>query len=465
MTTAAPTPIGGTDGVGMATAEAPALRVGVFGHYGNRNLGDEAIITAVIGHLRAHVPNVSISCFSLDPADTSARYGVPAFHIRRVGAAGSDTEPLDAAPESASVVSSVAGWRQRAGGLARSIPGLRAAARTLRSIVLLPTRMVAEARFLAYAYRRVRELDLLLISGSNQFLDNFGGPWGFPWTLLRWVALAKFAGTRVAFLSIGAGPIDARSSRLLVRLAVRLADYTSYRDEQSRRLIEVGRLPRRGTVFPDLAHGLRDLPTCVRREWSPGTHERPIVGINPMPIYDERYWHAPDSERYDRYVSALAAFASELLRREYPIFFYSTQPKDEDVIDDVVHRIDPDVRQRFDASTMVKRSRGVDELLSVVGSADVLVPLRFHGALLGLLMERLVIAVAYGKKTADLMHEMGQGDLVLTLDELEPAELLHRLQLVESNAIQARARIRARKADYRSALHEQYRRVLSLVGR
>ncbi len=57
--------------------------IGVFGHYGNQNLGDEAITTAVIQHVIRHWPAARIRGFSVNPADTSERYQVPAFPIRR----------------------------------------------------------------------------------------------------------------------------------------------------------------------------------------------------------------------------------------------------------------------------------------------------------------------------------------------------------------------------------------------
>ena len=41
---------------------APAI--GVFGHYGNCNLGDEAIIEALIARLRGEWPDVQLRAFS-----------------------------------------------------------------------------------------------------------------------------------------------------------------------------------------------------------------------------------------------------------------------------------------------------------------------------------------------------------------------------------------------------------------
>lgn len=61
---------------------SPSPRIAVFGHYGNQNLGDEAIIEAVLKNLRHHLPNAELSCFSINPADSASRHGVDSFPIR-----------------------------------------------------------------------------------------------------------------------------------------------------------------------------------------------------------------------------------------------------------------------------------------------------------------------------------------------------------------------------------------------
>src|SRR5262245_8473157 len=71
------------------------LVVGVFGHYGNRNLGDEAIVSATIQQLRRRLDDVEIVCFSLRPNDTAFRHGVEAFSVRRLPAFPGPVRPTD----------------------------------------------------------------------------------------------------------------------------------------------------------------------------------------------------------------------------------------------------------------------------------------------------------------------------------------------------------------------------------
>jgi polysaccharide pyruvyl transferase WcaK-like protein len=452
---------------GALTVTRP-LSVGVFGHYGNRNLGDEAIIASVMQNLRVHSPEVQLQCFSLNPSDSASRYGVPAFHIRRIAAAGTSDEPADVEAESSVdglEMSTDSGLRAKLRGALRRIPGALPVLRATRWALQSPGAVVREFRFLRYVHRRVRELDLLMISGSNQFLDNFGGTWGFPWTIFRWTAVARFAGTRVAFVSVGAGPIDLRLSRVLVRAAVRLANYTSYRDDPSREMIESGRLMGSGRVNPDLAHALRFSPNRSRPEWHSESGTRPVVGINPMPLFDGRYWCEPDEGKYERYVETLATFASTLLRDGYPVTFFSTQTKDEDVIDDILARMDADFRRRHAGEIRVSRSRTVEELMSAISEMDVVVPSRFHGTLLALLAGRPVLAIAYGQKTIELMRDTGQEAYVYPLEAVSASDLARDLKRLESDVVEARERISRRIAEYRIALDDQFGRVLQVAQR
>ena len=63
--------------------------------------------------------------------------------------------------------------------------------------------------------------------------DAFGlSHWG-PYSLFKWVLMAKLRRCRVLFVSVGAGPIDRTLGRILVKATLSLADYRSYRDEAS----------------------------------------------------------------------------------------------------------------------------------------------------------------------------------------------------------------------------------------
>ena len=329
------------------------------------------------------------------------------------------------------------------------------------SILRSPAAIAREAAVGWRIFRRLKRVDLLFIAGSNQMVDNFGGPWEFPYINLRWSILARLAGCRIAWVSVGAGPLDSPLSRRFVRASLRLAHYVSVRDEGSLRLLREIGVAREIRVFPDLAHGLEHEATP---RVGSGGGTRGTVGINPMPIYDGRYWPEWAPEKYARYVSELAAFATALGAAGYRAFFFGTHPRDERVAGEALAVMEKEHRVARAALPAMKPSATIEELLAVMASADIIVPTRFHGALLALLVERPTLAICYYRKTRELMVEFGQGEeLTVTLEEFRAADAMARIRLLESRAEELTTVMRARKKEVRAALAEQYELVFELV--
>jgi polysaccharide pyruvyl transferase WcaK-like protein len=435
------------------------MRIGLFGHYGHRNFGDEAIITAVAQNLRRHLPDVEFCGFSSEPDDTAARYGIPAYPIRRlkhVGRVGEEA-PL-ASVVSRESAARPSGWLQRTSRTLKQVPGVRALARAARALVTAPSTVIEECRFLGGAYHALGSLDALLVCGSNQFLDNFGGVFGYPYTLLKWSILARMRGVTLMYISVGAGPIDSIWSRLFVRVAVLLSAYTSFRDHGSKRLMETALLRNLGPVFPDLAHSLAHPPFG-----DPTRSERPTVAINVMANYDPRYWCEPNDDLYRQYVHKMAAFSSELLRRGYPIFFFSTQFPDYLSIDDVVSSLDEDVVRRIDREALVKQTHSVENLMDVLTSADIVVGARFHATLLALRAARPVLGVCYYRKAQELLREFGQEAYAVPFETFDPVDLMQRFSSLERARTSAVATISRAGERHRADLERQYHHIVDVL--
>ncbi|HEX9626883.1 MAG TPA: polysaccharide pyruvyl transferase family protein [Acidiferrobacterales bacterium] len=436
------------------------LRIGIFGHYGNRNLGDEAITAAVARAIRRHLPGAEIVGLSINPDDTAQRHGIAALPIRdietpvagaaapRPAAPAGGTKPAAAAPAGI-------GFKQRLKRIPVVYWPLKALARTWEGAGALRR----EFGFLRACYGRVKALDLLMISGSNQFLDNFGGPLGFPYTLFKWTLLARLTGTPVAVLSVGAGPVASPVSKFLIRWVLSRVQYHSFRDRGSRALIaEIGyRGPTR--VAPDLAFSLltdRPPPRAA------ATAGRPVVGLNPMPVYDARYWPVADPEKYDNYVAKLATFVGRLIEARYPVVLFSTQAKDALVIDDIQARL-TETAGGIPPGLRVSLSASVDALIDTLSGLDAVVATRFHGVLLPLLVERPVVGICYQRKTRDLMDDMGQGGYALDLEGFEVEELWQCFVRLMERREDETQRITDKKNAYVAALERQYREVFGLL--
>ena len=174
-----------------------------------------------------------------------------------------------------------------------------------------------EAREYVRAWRTLEGEDLLIVPGTGLLTDAWGlSRWG-PYGLLKWSLVARLRGCRVIFLSVGAGPVHSRLGRLLLRSALSLANYRSYRDLRAERLWKASACSTRDDrIYPDLVFGLSppSSPTAADREGG-----RPVVGLGLME-YGAKY-SAPSEtgDTYLRYLESLAVFVGWLLEHEYDV--------------------------------------------------------------------------------------------------------------------------------------------------
>jgi polysaccharide pyruvyl transferase WcaK-like protein len=428
-------------------AHAAGNCIGILGHVGNHNLGDEAIIAAVVQNIRRRSPDARIYAFTRNPEDTWRRHHVPAFPIRRPsrspqppGRPSHDRGEGSESPERS-------GLREWIKTRLRLVPAAYALAKGVRDAARALWELPGELRFARQCYLILRDVDLLIVAGSAQLNDYWAGPWGHPFTLFEWAVLARAAGVPVAFLSLGALPLRTRLARFFVRRALALASYRSYRDESSRDYIAQLGLNGADPVVPDLAFSLHmDAPAPVPR---PPRAAR-IVGINPMPWFrGGGYWPESDSHVYGAYVRALAAFADWLIERGYRVSFFPTQLL-----------VDPGAAR--DICAVMRRDGAVEARIGSFN--DLVVATRYHGALISLLLQKPVLAIAYEPKSSHLMAQVGQGEHALDIRNLGLEALQRRFLSLEARREAVREEIRGRLPGLGRALATQYDRIFGLLA-
>ena len=437
----------------VALAQKRPMRIGVFGHVGNQNLGDEALIAAVIQNVRRRHPEAELRGFTGRPHDTEQRHHIPAFPISRLNGRAATAPQLGLAADPPA-----GPWGELQARLKRVplLPVLvRAARRGGRGLLA-----VLEVAFLARSYRNLRGTDLLLVAGSGQLNDYWGGPWGFPFRLFKWSLLARAAGTKVAFLSLGAGPLRTRLGKFFIKQTLRLAHYHSYRDSDSRQCITELGLPGDHLVVPDLVFSLHfgDVPRDTVRA-------RPrMVGINPMPVFDDSYWPESDPRVYGHYIRTLAAFADWLLENGYRVRFFATQLlADHPVISQVRALMRQDVTTPRPECVVADRINSFDELVSLIDSLDIVVATRYHGTLFSLIRHKPVLSIAYHRKSMELMAQLGQAEYGIDIGRLTLETLRERFVALESHGAQFVEAVHRRLPAVREALETQYDRVFALL--
>lgn len=407
--------------------------IALMGPFGYGNLGDAAIVDTVIGELRARRPAWRLRAYTLDPADTERRHGIPA-------------EPLSRTTSNTGV-------------LARLRRSPHPSVRRLERVV---GRVPAELGMLVRAWRSLGDVDALVVCGSGQLQDLWGGggPWSAPYTLARWALLARLRGAKVVVLSVGAGPLDARLSRWFVRRALGLAHYRSVRDEWSHRYLaaEVG-FDRGDPVVPDLAWGLPVPDVAAARPDRSGA----VIGVNPIGYHRAGSWPVADQDSYRAYLDTMTTFVAGVLAGGRRVRFLTGEAHYDALV--VAELLDELEGRGVDLSGVVGTlPTTVDEQVAAVTACDVVVASRFHNLLLAHLLGRPAIGVSYQAKTDALMDLVGRHGAVTPVGRVTVGWLQQQLDAVTTGWSEADAGIVAEVVDRsRKELDHQYDQILALL--
>ena len=415
----------------------PAERIGLYGPWGYGNLGCAATVEAAIQNIRTYRPNAELVCFSLNPADTEERHGVPTYTI---GTGGWNEELGPGELPS----TRLAAWL-----LSRRSPVLQRAGRLVRRLRL-------ELGMIPRTYRRLKPLDLLIVTGGGQLLDFWGSSSTHPFWLLKYAVLSKLTGTKLIFLSVGAGPLDARLSRLFCKAALRLSSYRSYRDEASRSFVRTKLNVRKDDpVYPDLAYSLRAEVRCKAES------EQPVVGLGVMAYCDPRHWPEKDSAVYAEYLEKMASFADWLMDKHYRISLLVGESSADRL---AVKDFNTVLRSRDGwkhKAALIKEETilTVPDLLQQIAQTDWVVASRLHNVLLATFLQKPVIALSYHPKIDALMEDAGQARYCLPIQRFDLQTLKDRFTDLQEHAGEITRHFAGMVPSHRLALEEQYGRV------
>jgi polysaccharide pyruvyl transferase WcaK-like protein/2-polyprenyl-3-methyl-5-hydroxy-6-metoxy-1,4-benzoquinol methylase len=445
----------------MALAQKRAVRrIALLAHSGLGNLGEEATMSAALQNIWMRRPNAEIVCVTARPDDSGERHKVPAFPIRpwalRPRSVGPATEVREGLGAGVRPQLSLA---VQVKNVLRRFPLVYRLVKGIRSVPHEVHGLTQEVPFLLRSIKMLRGVDLLAVVGSSQLQDYFGGPRNYPLNIFQWAIMARLAGARLAFVSVGARPLRSPVSRRLLRCALSLADYRSVRDESSKRLVveDIG-ARQEPHVLPDLVHSLR-LPDAAAVA-SERRRSR-IVGINPLPFF-HGYWAERNDAVYQRYVETLADFAVWLMESGWRVLFFPTHLRaDPPVIGDIEGIVKRSSRIPYEQCVVETRVASFEDLIAAIATTDIVVACRFHAVVTSYLLRTPVVGVAYQQKTEDLMRDMGQGDYVLDILALDRKSLINRVQSLDADLEKARSQIERRQWEYRQELARQYDRLFA----
>lgn len=426
-------------------------KIGLLDHVGGGNLGDDATLDAIAGAIRRRWPCAEIVAFSMNPDDTSTRHGIQSHPLRR------DRWRIGGKPAGTgrTFKTSMKALTRNHG---RIFYLLRAGSVLIRS----PSEMFRELSFLASSRRIMGSFDLLIVSGGGQLTEK-NGPWGFPYTLFKWVMLARSAGVPCLFLNVGAGPLTGPLSKFFVRRALLTADYVSLRDEKSQALVRQIGFTRECQVCPDNVYALEIAPT---RESVRETGSQSIVGFAPMPYPDpgpDGYRQDKDQIVYDAFIRKLASFACWLVSRSHALEFFGTDVgADLLAIKDVQQALLRDHGLSPRQSGVGHSIESVHDLLAAMSGMDYIITCRFHGVVFAHLLNKPVLAIAHHPKVAELMAELDLSSYCVDIRDFDASLLATRFAAMVVNADEIKSRLAASLTRNKQRLRKQLDGLFSL---
>lgn len=382
-------------------------RIGLFGMYSSRNLGDTAIQQEVIANLRARLPGCDFVGISADPEDAVATHRIDAVRI-------SGYPPVLRADGSP--------WR----AVEQPWPeGLKPGQGTRRILAV------------------VRELDLLVMSGGGQLEDFWYGPADQPRYLLTWTLAARALGVPVVYFGVGLDQLTTRLGGWLVRTALASAHRRVFRDQGSVDLLRAAGLRGACEVVPDPALGITPLPTS-------SALERAVVVVSPISY---RTWRKEPDATYDAYLAKLAAACTRWIQDGLEIRFLCSQTTmDPPVVEQLIHLLSTDAR----TSCEFVHVKDVNEFRQAIAATRFVVASRLHGAILALSCGTPVIAISPARKVTRLMEDCGLSRYCLPLKSFTVEDLLNAAHRVDAADAEVRAQIEEVAERARTALALAY---------
>lgn len=400
-----------------------------FGNFGTQNLGNECTLKAIIQNVRRYLPDTNLNCICPNPEDTSKRYSIPA---------------------------SLMSYRF-AGAFTSRAPSRHNNSPVIRLIRRLVIRIPLELLEYLKAFRRLRRTNMLIMTGTGMLSDfGTGGPFGLHYEILKWSVIARVRRCRLLFVSVGAGPLDRPLSRWIVKAAISLADYRSYRDGFSQQYLDsIGFNTSKDLIYPDLVFSLptSEIPVSESRDGAGR-----VIALGLMEHYGKCCSPEHGERAYRDYTGHVSRFAAWLLKRNYSVrLLVGDLAYDKRVKGDVLRILEEDGLILDPGQIIDAPVASVEQLWTQLAQTDMVVASRFHNILFALMLNKPVVALSYHQKVNSLMAGVGLAQYCQDIADLNFQRLVEQFTRLEENSESVKCSIKRKTDEYRRALDEQYR--------
>jgi polysaccharide pyruvyl transferase CsaB len=344
---------------------------------GHENLGDEAILTCTIKDIKGFDPEIEIIVASGDPFATESVHKVRAIPAKNYRLQADEVEKSDIA---------ILGG----GGVFQDHGGIR-------------------------------------ISGF--FEDHKSGVTSFANLPL----MSKIYNKPLVYYSQGVGPLYSSESRHFCRWAFEMADIITVRDQYSynmlTELLDTDPSKVKLSYDPVLKSEIPPLQRARAVFLNNNiTQDRKIVCVS------VRYWIDKSLER--KVIEGLNSVLREFMNghNDYHIILIPFQrenryePENDVMICEAVSRGLPS-----ESFTILRDYKNHEEILALYSMADFSIGMRYHSLILSAAANTPMIALSYDIKDDALMKELSLDTLCMSIDNINPSELLEKINYIRDN--------------------------------
>lgn len=395
------------------------MKIGLLGQFGSGNTGNDGSLEAMVNFLRKARSDIELLCICSNPDAIAEQYKIKAISISGTIAQGR--------------------WFRRINTI----------------LAGMPQRILA----LYSLFAQLDGLTLLIIPGTG-ILDDFQeNPFGWPFVVFRWCLAARLRSIRIAFVSIGAGPIEHPLSRWFLKKAAQMAQYRSYRDDYSHQYVkDIGVDVSRDRRYPDIAFRLPVPDTLPPRK-----AEQITVGVGVM---DYHGWSKTDTDAdaiHECYTDKLAAYISWLLEQGYDIRLLTGDLRDGKAVKRVLNKIAATGLEVPPERIVSTFSQSLHELMDDIAHTDFVIVSRYHNVVCALKLGRPTISISYNKKNDYLLAQFGQQHYRQHIETFDVEELKRQTLSVMDNMDAVRLQIDNANRVLQEKLSEQEALMLDKV--
>lgn len=329
------------------------MKIFIVGNYGLKNLGDELILASIIYNLRKKFKNCLITVLSFDPQETTSQYKVNSILNKN----------------------------------------------DLKSLINM--------------YKEIHKSDMVLCGGGGLLMVIKSIRPVLYYFISIWIA--KIFLKPIFFYGVGAGPINTKLGRFIVKTTCNLVNVISVRDKESKNLLLSLGIKKPINITLD--------PTIFFSEFfnissKKGVKLRkPIIGISIVPWGDKRYPYTRiggntfEFNRYKKNISQLIMYIVNKIDAEI-ILVPMKYPADTIVIDEIIASLPKNIRRK----TKRPEKHELSELFDIFKDIDLFIGCRLHSVILSTTMNIPTIAIAYHKKVKSYMELLKEEKRVIEID-------------------------------------------------